>query len=527
MRHGWIAAVLAVLLLAGIGGCRGEAEPPDDEAAPAPAPPAVAPPASPTPVASEDLTEETAAVEEAYTAALQARVDGMTDPTRDDPAIARTHTGAALEHWNTIVDSMIPDPSPAPDLGGQLSDAEGWRVTYPSGSKRRVDIEAVRFEDRGGQRVAIVDACVLDDGRRVVVGGPDDGFVLTRGATTSDVTDTMRQVDGDWKLAERHQNDRVEGATECASESAATPPPEDEQQVVIAAREAAMQARRQAMAAPRPSPDHPALGETHTGTALEQVVLDAFIQQASGFAFRSPRNSRSGIDVQSVTFAQGADPAVAHLEVCIVDDAERFSMKTGDVLSKGTRTVQLTEEMHRTHGRWRLAEALANSWSDGVSGCARRSGPATGTGGTHDPQTIIDARRAAERAWFDTVGPPTANPDNPALARTHTGWALRTFSEGAASLRSGDTVYRVGSGSRNHLQVESVTVSETASVAYLHTCMVHDYDVVTNGEVVDSTFETLRVTESMRFQDGAWKLAGRWGFDVENDKAACSRSGGA
>jgi hypothetical protein len=475
-------------------------------------------------VASEDLTEETAAAEEAYTATLQARVDGTTDPRRDDPAIARTHTGAALEHWNAVVESMIPDPHPVPDsdFGGQLGDTQGWRIEYPSRSKRRVDIESVRFEDRGGQRVALVDACVVDDGRRVQVGGRDDGFVLTKGVTTTDVTDTLRQVDGDWKLAERHQNDRDKGTRPCAAEPAATPPPADEQQAVITAREAAIQARRQALAAPWPSPDHPALGETHTGTALDLAVLDGYVLQTNGFAFRYPEDSRSRLDVQAVTFEQAADPTVAYLEVCLVDDAVRFAMKSGAELSGGVRTVHLTEEMRRIHGRWRLAESLTNNSTDGVGGCARRSGPPTRPDGADDPQAVIDARQAAEQAWFDAYGPPAANPDNPALARTHTGQLLNTFSDSAANLRSGGTTFRVRADSRNHIDVESVILAETSPVAYLQTCMVHDYDVVADGEVIDSTFETLRVTESMRLQDGAWKLAGRWGFDVDNEKAACT-----
>jgi hypothetical protein len=147
-------------------------------------------------------------------------------------------------------------------------------------------------------------------------------------------------------------------------------PEEVERQAVLAASEVAAEARRDSAAPPNPDPDLPALAETHTGAMLDQWVDATTILRLNGFAIRYPENSQYRRDVESVSFDEVDGQSVAYLEVCTVDDGERFSMVTGDIFVSGVRTGHATEAMLQEGDAWKLAERRENDEWEGVAGCA-------------------------------------------------------------------------------------------------------------------------------------------------------------
>lgn len=143
-----------------------------------------------------------------------------------------------------------------------------------------------------------------------------------------------------------------------------------EEQAVIQAHEAAVQARIDSAAPPTPDPDLPSLAETHTGVMLEQWKGSMTALRHNGFAIRYPTNSQHRNEVEEVTFDEIDGQQVAYVEVCTVDDGERFGVTSGEVLSSGVRTIQATEAMRKEGGVWKVAEVRENQRWDGVAGCA-------------------------------------------------------------------------------------------------------------------------------------------------------------
>jgi hypothetical protein len=159
-------------------------------------------------------------------------------------------------------------------------------------------------------------------------------------------------------------------ATSAAESTTTLSAADQEEQAVRDAHQAALQARIDSAAPPDPDPELPALLETHTGLMLEEWQSTVRALELNNFVIRYPENSVHRSEVESVRFDEVDGVEVAYLEVCSVDDGERFSTGTGSVLSGGVKTVQATEAMRKEDGVWKLAERQENSVDEGVTGCA-------------------------------------------------------------------------------------------------------------------------------------------------------------
>ena len=155
--------------------------------------------------------------------------------------------------------------------------------------------------------------------------------------------------------------------TTTASTTTSEDPEVADRQAVIDAYMAAEEAAIAASAPPTPNPDLPALLETHTGLILNRRRETILGLRANGWAIRYPPDSVYREEVALVEF-DGADVAV--LNVCAVDDAERFVVETGEVIASGLVTVQHTAAMQREDGVWKLAERREQQQWDGEAGCA-------------------------------------------------------------------------------------------------------------------------------------------------------------
>lgn len=135
-------------------------------------------------------------------------------------------------------------------------------------------------------------------------------------------------------------------------------------------------------------------------------------------------------------------------------------------------------------------------------------------------QEVITAREAADEAWLAATDPPAADPDDPAIAETHTGLMLDRRIETATGLQRNGFAIRIASDSQHRLEVESVRFDtvDGAEVAVLEVCTVGDSEriVVATGEVLSGGLKTVAATEAMQKVDGVWKLAERR-EDSENE----------
>jgi hypothetical protein len=164
----------------------------------------------------------------------------------------------------------------------------------------------------------------------------------------------------------------ADGATTSTStESSTTATIEDreaaQRQAVIDAYLAAEEAAAEASAPPTPNPEHPALLETHTGPMLVQRQEVFRGLRANGWAIRLPEGSKYREEVESVEF-ESDDSAI--LNVCVVDDGERFVVATGEVISSGLATGEITAAMRLVDGVWKLAERREEQQWEGEAGCA-------------------------------------------------------------------------------------------------------------------------------------------------------------
>jgi hypothetical protein len=145
-----------------------------------------------------------------------------------------------------------------------------------------------------------------------------------------------------------------------------------------AAKEAAVREARQAAddvwkattAPPEPNPDDPTIAAHYVGPMFDRLTETIRGLRVNGWAIRYPEDSQYKLDIQSIRFSEDDGQEVAFLEVCGVDDGERFDMASGDVLEGGVRTLQLTEAMRKVDGEWKLAERRQNSYQEGVAECA-------------------------------------------------------------------------------------------------------------------------------------------------------------
>jgi hypothetical protein len=163
------------------------------------------------------VEREEAAVNDAYQAAMDARIQSAEGPAPDQdlPALEDTHTDPKLEEWVS-------------DLQGLIN--QGLAVRYPDGSELEILDTEVTFSwwvDDDGASAADVDtdevgdkatvvACLLDDGETFDV---ETGEVTAGGGLyTISETATLRKIDGEWKLAELHEDRQWEGRDGCAAE---------------------------------------------------------------------------------------------------------------------------------------------------------------------------------------------------------------------------------------------------------------------------------------------------------------------
>lgn len=178
-----------------------------------------------------------------------------------------------------------------------------------------------------------------------------------------------------------------------------------------------------------------------------------------------------------------------------------------------------------------LATACSGGDSEAADDEPRAETEDEATTTTLDPeeaarQEVITAREAADEAQIEALGPPTPNPDLPALAETHTGLMLERISETAAGLKRNGYAERSPENSQRSLEVESVrfdTVDGT-EVAFLEVCRVGDSEriVVASGEVLTEGLWTFHTTEAMEKVDGVWKLAERRPDSAEEGVTGCA-----
>jgi hypothetical protein len=143
-----------------------------------------------------------------------------------------------------------------------------------------------------------------------------------------------------------------------------------EEAAVKDAREAADEVWKDTTAPPEPNPDDPRIAEHYVGPMLDRLTETIRGLRANGWAIRYPDHSQYRLDITSIRFSEDDGQQVAFLEVCGVDDGERFDIASGDVLEGGVRTLQLTEAMRKVDGEWKLAERRENDSQRGVVGCA-------------------------------------------------------------------------------------------------------------------------------------------------------------
>jgi hypothetical protein len=115
-----------------------------------------------------------------------------------------------------------------------------------------------------------------------------------------------------------------------------------------------------------PDPEFPALGETHTGPALEQVVENRKAFQLSGRVGRFPTNSVANREAEVISLE--ADEAT--VRDCSVDDSQIVIAATGEVVNDLVATALFEGSMVVDDGRWKLQSlTVVDEW-DGVAGCA-------------------------------------------------------------------------------------------------------------------------------------------------------------
>lgn len=139
-----------------------------------------------------------------------------------------------------------------------------------------------------------------------------------------------------------------------------------EQRLVIDAYRAAWDAEMAASAAPAADPDHPDLAARFVGAALDQVRAGLADKRELGRATRHAEPSEFAIYANSVR----VDGDVAHLEVCLIDDAVVFDPVT-DVIENDWRAVlNRRVQLARIDGSWRVQfEAGIHSTRDPEATC--------------------------------------------------------------------------------------------------------------------------------------------------------------
>jgi hypothetical protein len=129
-----------------------------------------------------------------------------------------------------------------------------------------------------------------------------------------------------------------------------------------------------------------------------------------------------------------------------------------------------------------------------------------------EKQAVIAAYDAALQAETDSTAAPESNPDDPAIAATHTGPMLSFWVAQVTGYKREGSVSRLPENSVSRHEVESVSFGEDQGqqVAYLEVCTVGDGEqvIVATGAVVSTGgVDTVQSTNAMVNEDGVWKLA--------------------
>jgi hypothetical protein len=165
-------------------------------------------------------------------------------------------------------------------------------------------------------------------------------------------------------------DDRETATTTTAESTTTVDTTAAEEAAVTEARQAADDVWKAVTAPPEPNPDDPTIAAHYVGPMFDRLTETIRGLRANGWAIRYPEGSQARIEIQSIRFSEDDGEEVAFLEVCGVDDGERFDMASGDVLEGGVRTLQLTEAMRKVDGEWKLAERRQNDYQEGVVECA-------------------------------------------------------------------------------------------------------------------------------------------------------------
>lgn len=175
---------------------------------------------------------------------------------------------------------------------------------------------------------------------------------------------------GDDRPAAADESDRRTTTTAPAETTSTLSPRQQEEQAVREAHAAAIRAREESAAAPAANPDLPAITETHTGLMLQEWQATTSGMRTAGWVDRFPPNTQHRVEIDSIRFDEVNGQQVAYLDVCAVNDSERVDLQTGEAVSGGVFTFQVTDAMQKVDGRWKLAERQERARWEGVAGCA-------------------------------------------------------------------------------------------------------------------------------------------------------------
>ncbi|MGH9210538.1 MAG: hypothetical protein ACRD2C_07620, partial [Acidimicrobiales bacterium] len=126
-------------------------------------------------------------------------------------------------------------------------------------------------------------------------------------------------------------------------------------------------------------------------------------------------------------------------------------------------------------------------------------------------EAVVAALEAADQAQFDSSAAPSPDPQDPAIAATHTGLMLDNWTATVEGLRRTGVAFRLPENSQYRVEVDAVNFDEVDGqrVAFLEVCTVSDVEriVVATNEVAEGGVETIQASAAMRNEQDVWKLA--------------------
>ncbi len=118
-----------------------------------------------------------------------------------------------------------------------------------------------------------------------------------------------------------------------------------------------------------PEIDYPTLAGLAGGTQLD-TSLDTIRQMhEAGEALQEPDQSAVATESPLRLRVEIVDASTAQVQACLINDAERILVATGDVLAADVRTVEADATMVWTDDDWKLIRSQAVGIEPGVGGC--------------------------------------------------------------------------------------------------------------------------------------------------------------